>query len=126
MSVDVDSVLRFSPLPALVVEVTNQLLFLGIYTYRGLSRLLMHLALLPNVLELLVAFGMRLAFMFLDIQPQPIPRRFQQPTDDRATHPMPKRYQSRSHIVQPTIQPFGLPHRVAGRVWLYDFQQAWH
>ena len=77
-----------TPNSPVILKVAHQLLFLGIYAEGRLTRLLMRCALLPDIAELGVPIGMRLAFAFLDIQPQVIPRRFQQPTNDRAAHTM--------------------------------------
>jgi hypothetical protein len=115
-----------TPDAACILEIPDQFLLLGINADRELSRLLMRLTLVPNIRELLVSVGMWGPFVFFDIQSQVIPGVLQQAADYRATHAMSDLGQTLPHVVQPTVEPFGPPHRVARRVRFNHFQEGGH
>ncbi len=111
-----------SALPV-VLEVANQLFFLGIDTDHRLSHRLMCCTLRMQVPKLLVSLQMLLAGMLLDVGTQAVAMGVQQAADDRLADEMATLVQLLANIAQAAVEPLLVTHRVARSLRRNDVEQ---
>lgn len=117
---------RLTPNRSSMLEIPHPFLFLGIDTQAWVSWLLMLGALLTDGLELPSPLRMAPLCSLLDLLPQPVAVRLEQPTDDRQTHPRSNRRQRVLQVTQSPVQPLPRADWVSGSVGLNQPQPLGH
>jgi len=104
-----------TPFPAVVLEIADQFLLLGVDRHHWLTRRQELQGLRVDVLELRVAIDVLAAFPRLAVGLQTVAQVMQQLADNRRANPVSATPQRRGQMAQAAARPQQRPHRVAPR-----------
>jgi hypothetical protein len=117
---DVHNLRFLAPNPSGVLEVTDELLFLGVHADTRLPTPLMGRAFRADVLKLLIPLWLLGTFQLFPVAFQAVPVPFQQPADYWQTHAVLLINQALTDVSQATIEPLPRAHRIAPGVRFHN------